>query len=406
MPFGYTTEEWNVQSESQKQIIRNFVWSQARIDLEGTGAPAPVIHPDIIQNPDNFDNTVGASYVYDAGLFANVNNLQAGRQYGDAANEQLKKRAQQIHSDAEEGWKKSQQTLRLGRNKSYSGCDVTPSITVGSKTFVLGNVSTLSYSIHRDKVPVRVLGHTYPKGFVSGGRSIAGTLIFTVFDRHVLSEVFEAIVSESDPGRPFSSPLTDQIPPFDVTIMYQNEYGNASYMRIYGIEVSDEGQTHSINDIYTENVMQYVARDIDLMTYSKSGWTPQGLAFTNTTVQFQNDIDSTRLNNLKQILADYQKKQVNLDNELRRLQDEQTAYTTLVADGNAAVETDLDIVNQRISEIPKEQQEVIYGIQQSTAAIANLEESIGTNTTESGITKRFTNAAKDSPYAFDRSRMK
>ena len=169
-------------------------------------------------------------------------------------------------------------------NNSYSGCDITPSITIGGKTFVIGNLSAISYSVHRDKVPVRTLGRTYPKSYVSGGATIAGTLIFTVFDTHVLDEVRREIVTEVQAAGGQSSPLTQQLPPFDVTIFFQNEYGHSSYMRIYGIEITDESQTHTINDIYTENQMQYVARDIDLMCRVHDEWTPSQLSFDNSTL--------------------------------------------------------------------------------------------------------------------------
>lgn len=115
--------------------------------------------------------------------------------------------------------------------------------------------------------------------------TIAGTLIFTVFDTHVLNDVRRKIVSEIQAVGATSSPLTQQLPPFDVTVFFENEYGHQSYMRIYGIEISDEGQTHTINDIYTENQMQYVARDIDLMVAVDDKSTPQSLTFNNNTTK-------------------------------------------------------------------------------------------------------------------------
>lgn len=157
--------------------------------------------------------------------------------------------------------------IRFDRtNRSYSGCDIEAFINIGDKHFLLGNLQTMSYSIHRDKVPVRTLGRTYAKAYTRGQRTIAGTLIFTVFDRHVLSEAREAYIYEQDNEADYQASLmTDQLPPFDVTITYTNEYGASSILRIYAVDISDEGQTHSIEDMITENVMQYTARDIDLM---------------------------------------------------------------------------------------------------------------------------------------------
>jgi hypothetical protein len=53
-------------------------------------------------------------------------------------------------------------------------------------------------------------------------------------------------------------------------LIFHNEYGHKSIIRLYGVEFITEGQVHSINDLYTENTMQYVARDIDTMiSYDK-----------------------------------------------------------------------------------------------------------------------------------------
>jgi hypothetical protein len=57
--------------------------------------------------------------------------------------------------------------------------------------------------------------------------------------------------------------LVDQLPPFDITLLFSNEVGDNSYMVLYGVEIVNEGQTMSIQDLMTENVMQFVARDVD-----------------------------------------------------------------------------------------------------------------------------------------------
>lgn len=216
------------------------------------------------------------------------------------------------------------------RNGSYSGCDITPSITIGSKTFAIGNISTLTYSIHRDKVPVRTLGRSYPKSFVSAGISIAGSLVFTVFDTHVLNEIRNHVVYEKDTNKVTSSPLTQQLPPFDITIFYQNEYGHASYLRIYGIEITDEAQTHSINDIYSENVMQYVARDIDLMCKIGDKYTPQFLQAGNTSIFTEQNFSNPayKLRNFQE----NEKKIGELQTKLARINNELNALNTKISE--------------------------------------------------------------------------
>jgi hypothetical protein len=134
----------------------------------------------------------------------------------------------------------------------------------------MGNVSTITYSIFREKAPVRVLGRSHPKGFTAGGRSLAGSMIFVVFDQNPLTDVLQQINYIRNPSDRFSSPLGDQLPPLDLILIFHNEYGHSSIIRLYGVEFTQEGQVHSINDLYTENTMEYVARDIDLMvSYDK-----------------------------------------------------------------------------------------------------------------------------------------
>lgn len=132
-------------------------------------------------------------------------------------------------------------------------------------TKVLAELQTISISTHREKFPVRALGATYPKAFTRGPRTIAGSMIFTVFDTNVLDQFLESHPSDFDAHNPTTSALIDQIPPFDITIAFANELGQVSRMAIYGVEFINEGQTMSIEDMLLENVCQFVARDVDPM---------------------------------------------------------------------------------------------------------------------------------------------
>jgi hypothetical protein len=129
----------------------------------------------------------------------------------------------------------------------------------------LATIQTLSASTARDKRAVHACGSVYPKGFTRGPRSIAGSCIFTVFNEHVLYDFLEAHASDFDAHKGLTSALLDQLPPVDFSIAFANEYGAISRMHIYGVEFVNEGQTLSIQDLLTENVVQYVARDIDPM---------------------------------------------------------------------------------------------------------------------------------------------
>lgn len=155
---------------------------------------------------------------------------------------------------------------------SYSGADIVAVITPeGGKSIVLGELQTLSYSVFRPTAPVYGLGQIAAKGVVRGARTVAGSLIFTVFDRHVLYEVMQEY---NDGHQGANINKSDELPPFDITVNFLNEYGQSSQLVIYGVYLMSEGQTMSIEDMITENTMEFVAMDIDTMVpdYVGEGW--------------------------------------------------------------------------------------------------------------------------------------
>lgn len=73
-------------------------------------------------------------------------------------------------------------------------------------------------------------------------------------------EVTNNVVEAADPY------YADEIPPFDITISFANEYGQKAYMVIYGVEILNEGSGYSIDSIITEKACTFVARRIESMT--------------------------------------------------------------------------------------------------------------------------------------------
>lgn len=145
---------------------------------------------------------------------------------------------------------------------SFSGADIVAVVTsYDGKSVVLGSLQTVSYSVYRSTSPVYALGRVGAKGAVRGARTIAGSLIFAVFDRHALYEVMVGLEGE-DMYTPLKS---DEIPPFDITISFMNELGESAQLVIYGVHLISEGQTMSVEDLMTESVMEYIAMDIDEM---------------------------------------------------------------------------------------------------------------------------------------------
>jgi hypothetical protein len=198
---------------------------------------------------------------------------------------------------------------------SFSGVDI--KVTFASK--VIGECQAVSYSITREKAPVYTLGSPDPRAFARGKRGIAGTLIFVMFDQHALLEELSGLLFQSDvddlhpdydasaasrreldaslvstSGRLPSTPLgggiasapsliqqesdlvsfvnddqvaampwyTDQIPGFDITLAAANEHGALAIMKIFGVEILNEGYGISIDDIVSEQQMTYLARTI------------------------------------------------------------------------------------------------------------------------------------------------
>lgn len=149
---------------------------------------------------------------------------------------------------------------------SYSGCDIIASIEMpkinpdGSETtvpYVLGSLQTISISTYQDKVPVRAIGNMNAIDYTMGPRTIAGSLVFAVFDKHFADNIF------NDLGKDNTNVLIDELPAFDITITYANEYGSISRMALYGVRIVEEGQVISINDVYTENTYKYCALSLE-----------------------------------------------------------------------------------------------------------------------------------------------
>jgi len=175
---------------------------------------------------------------------------------------------------------------------SFSGSDIIA--TFGGT--VVGELQAITYSVTREKAPIYVMGDPNPKSFSRGKRGIAGSLVFTVFDRDSLHSLKQkpvvhahglntTVLADGDVkpihemanGVDAQNPqnawknkrkpvYSDEIPPFDITINFLNEYGQAAKMTIYGVEILNEGMGMSIDDITTEKACTFIARNLEEMT--------------------------------------------------------------------------------------------------------------------------------------------
>lgn len=173
-------------------------------------------------------------------------------------------------SQVSERLRAAKESLSVNQNRLNSLNKELSDINAAPTTIALGDLQTISYSLFRDKKQIRSLGAVYPRSVVRGNRTIAGTMVFSIFHKHAMHQILETDLTNYSTGVDFdkykyTTNLMDQLPPLDISIIFANEYGAFSYMGLYGVEFFQEGATFSIEDVFSENVVQFIARDIDPM---------------------------------------------------------------------------------------------------------------------------------------------
>lgn len=185
---------------------------------------------------------------------------------------------------------------------TFSGADIVCTF----EGVTVGTLSGITWSVTREKAPIYTMGSANPRSFSRGKRGIAGSLMFTVFDQPSLYKMLyenqetNKYFTRSSNILPGTSDKTkhrgilpadeqtldivearpwyaDQVPPFDVTITFANEYGQAAVRSIYGLEILNEGSGASMDDIVIEETMTFVAREIGPM-YATDNKASGGLA--------------------------------------------------------------------------------------------------------------------------------
>lgn len=191
---------------------------------------------------------------------------------------------------------------------AFAGADIVATFN----GIVIGELQAVSYSISREKAPIYTLGSAEPRSFSRGKRGIAGSLVFTVFDRDALLSAFKSVYEENSKIQKFKTSVldgntytrfmsvdewdaamtetisggtgpipedvvadpsqyvqevfpyyADELLPFDITITMANEYGQRAKMTIFGVELLNEGSGYSIDTVATEKAYTFVARRIE-----------------------------------------------------------------------------------------------------------------------------------------------
>lgn len=188
---------------------------------------------------------------------------------------------------------------------TFSGADIVASF--GNQVF--GELQAITYAVQREVAAIYTMGSSEPRSFSRGKRGISGSLVFIVFDRDALLNTLlnslkdgglgahpqftaRGNVSRTDglgpvpgvdqwnldttplEGESFSKlnawnmQYLDQIPPFDITISFANEYGQRTSMQIMGVQILNEGSGMSIDDMVIEKACSFVAKSIKPIGYT------------------------------------------------------------------------------------------------------------------------------------------
>lgn len=155
--------------------------------------------------------------------------------------------------------------FRHGIFSSYSGAEITPVIDMPGRIdnpIVIGEIHTISYSTHSEIVPVRLLSSRRVAGFSRGPRTVAGTLIFTVFEQDVVRKLAPEYMNGI---------LIDEMPPFNINVVCKNDSGAMSRYAILGVRLVDSGMVMSVDNIITENTISYIAEDMVALHVVRGG---------------------------------------------------------------------------------------------------------------------------------------
>ena len=196
---------------------------------------------------------------------------------------------------------------------SFAGVDI--HAVLGNQIF--GELQMVAYRAERDKSLIFTLGSANARSIARGKRYISGTCVFIIFDRDSLLEAMDrqdnstvyldkhetanyrrggnGVNGLTTAGRAASrnggtavgnnniidaanlnttqqiqeslstrtkARLADQLLPFDITLVGENEFGHTTKMVIYGVEITNESGGVSIDDMSIEKQMAFLARSV------------------------------------------------------------------------------------------------------------------------------------------------
>jgi len=181
-------------------------------------------------------------------------------------------------------------------NKAYTsmaGCDIQATFA----GVLITELQGISNAISRETAGSYTMGSANPRNFTRGKRGIAGTLVFGHYNRHAFYWSMVNNFSENNfnhpggfwgfinerPPRDYKDTVrayygnslsqysdkewrqveySDQILPFEIVLTAQNEAGAAAELAIMGVQIVNEAQGFSTDDVLNSIQMSYVARHV------------------------------------------------------------------------------------------------------------------------------------------------
>ena len=128
----------------------------------------------------------------------------------------------------------------------------------------LKNISLWAASTHVDKYPVAALGISNFLGFTRGHRVIAGTLGFTLIKENPFAPLIMEYATWLGNPHKASKILPDELPPFDLLLVFKDPSTRSGYatIQVHGVSILDSSRNISISDITLSDSYSYMALGI------------------------------------------------------------------------------------------------------------------------------------------------
>lgn len=302
-PNGKLLKDAGINTELQYDSEGNLLSGQDWImyDINGKNPGDNLVWT--IKNPDTFKNDAPAteSLSYDKMIEARTNKLNEDPSY------QPIKSYAAIPGTIVRAILEFPETEVVKEGKTVSGNTV---------FLVLDDAISLSYSVYRSKAPVVLLGQNSVDGYALGTKTVAGSLIRSVFMEDNLTEFqnrlyigtqadlakrLSGISSNIPSGRPLKESwavMKDDLTVFNIHIACLSEESDAwmaelngtpkmKFESILGCVIINNGQVYSVQDLITENTFSFQAKTV------KSSANPEELTFgfsSNTAYKTVSDI--------------------------------------------------------------------------------------------------------------------